>query len=559
MKQRSSSTWHGLPARAFDGDEVGAVDQSESRAGSDLRPIRRKHGLGARATLALATLLLFASPAFAQLKPVGPDYERPPVTVPEKFKNVTWREANPSSHLPKGEWWKVFRDPSLNSLLERATRNNQQLKAAIARFDQARTTARISKGDLLPRLGLPLSAEQQRTSENMPSPFPLDGLKYDGPASNALVDFGWEIDLWGKTRRTVESDEANAISAADAVHNVLLGIQAELASAYFQIRALDSEIAIVREAVGWRGEALKIARARVLAGAANDLEQAQSETEVATAEAEISVLQAQRDRLENALALLVGENASSFSLGANPSGVAGPPKIPTGFPSDLLERRPDIAAAEQQLAAATARIGVAEAQFFPSVSLLGNGGFQSGDFDLLFDPASIMWTYGPKVRLPFFSGGKDRFNLSRAHATHDEALATYRQSFLTAVADVENSLSSLRHLAKESEALGRARASATRAAQLARTQYEAGTAPYLDVITANRTGLNTQLAYERVAGQRLIATVSLVKALGGGWDQTKSFPMPEAAADPVARSNPEKTETPFLKRLFKRPAEKSAP
>jgi multidrug efflux system outer membrane protein len=500
--------------------------------------------------LLLSTLLVV--PAFAQLKPVGPDYERPPVTVPEKFKNVAWREATPSAHLPKGEWWKVFRDPTLDRLLERATRNNQQLKAAIARFEQARTAARMTKADLLPKLGLPLSGEQQRTSENMPSPFPLNGLRYDGPAYNALMDFGWEIDLWGKIRRSVESDEAGATAAADAVHNVLLGLQAELASNYFQIRATDAEVAIVREAVGLRGEALKIARARVLAGAANDLEQAQSETEVATAEAEISVLQANRDRFENALALLVGENASSFSLDANAGGLPGPPKIPTGFPSDLLERRPDVAAAEQQLAAATARIGVAEAQFFPSISLLGNGGFQSGDLDILFDPASIMWTYGPKIRVPVFSGGKDRFNLSRAHATHDEALANYRQAFLAAVADVENSLSGLRHLAKEADALGRARASATRAAQLARTQYEAGTAPYLDVITANRTALNTQLAYERVAGQRLVAAVSLVKALGGGWDQTRSLPMPEAAADPVAKSDPEKTETPFLKRLFRK-------
>ena len=505
--------------------------------------------------LLLSTLLV--APIFAQLKPVGPDYERPSVTVPEKFKNVIWREANPSSHLPKGEWWTVFRDPSLNRLLDRATRNNQQLKSAIARFDQARTTARISKGDLLPSIGLPLSAEQQRTSENMPSPFPLGGLKYDGPAFNALVDFGWEIDLWGKIRRTIESEEANANAAADAVHNVLLGIQAELASTYFQIRALDAEIAIVDEAVRWRGEALEIARARVLAGAANDLELAQSETEVATAEAETSVLHAQRERLENGLALLVGENSSSFSLGSKSSGLPDPPKIPAGFPSDLLERRPDVAAAEHQLAAATARIGAAEAQFFPSVSLLGHGGLQSGDFDLLFDPASILWTYGPKVRLPFFAGGQDRFNLSRSHAAHDEALANYRQSFLAAVADVENSLSSLRHLAKESEALGRARASATRAAQLARTQYEAGAAPYLDVIAANRTSLSTLRAFEQVAGKRLVGAVSLVKALGGGWEQSQALPMPEA--DSAAKSNPEKTETPFLKRLFKKSAARSTP
>lgn len=497
----------------------------------------------------LRLLVFVTTPVFAQ---VGPDYERPPVNVPEHFKNIAWREARPSSHLSKGEWWKLFRDPKLNELLARATAHNQNLKAAIARFDQARTTARMSRADRLPQIGAPLSAEQQRTSENMPSAFPLNGMVYDGPAYNALVDFGWEIDLWGKLRRRVESDEAATMAAADAVHNALLGIQAEVAAAYFQIRGFDAEIAIVREAVGWRGEALKIARARVLAGAAGDLEQAQSETEVATAEAEISVLQSQRDQLENALALLVGANASSFALAAVGHPLPAPPKIPTGFPSDLLERRPDIATAEKQLAAATAKIGIAEAEFFPSVSLMGNGGFQSGDLDLLFDPNSLLWTYGPRVRVPIFSGGKNRFNLSHAHSAHDEALALYRQSFLAAVADVETSLANLRNLAKEAEALGRARDSAVRAARLARTQYEAGTSPYLDFITANRTALNTQVAVERVAGQRLVAAVSLVKALGGGWDQSRALPMPEAAADPVAKSNPEKTETPWLKRLFQK-------
>src|SRR5690606_4390412 len=183
------------------------------------------------------------------------------------------------------------------------------------------------------------------------------------------------------------------------------------------------------------------------------------------------------------------------------------PKIPTGFPSDLLERRPDVAAAERRLAAATARIGVAKAEFFPSISLLGNAGFQSGDLDVLFDPASMLWNYGPSVRLPIFSGHKNRFNLSRVHSEHDEALAAYRQAFLTAVADVETSLSNLRHLAKESEALARASGSAGKAARLARTQYEAGTSPYLDFITANRTALETDRAVARAAGRRLSASV----------------------------------------------------
>ncbi len=495
------------------------------------------------------TILLPAAPAAAQ---VGPDYERPSLDSTGRFKGVTWREASPSSHLPKGEWWKIFRDPTLSGLVERATANNQEVKAAIARFDQARTTARITKANLLPTISVPLTAEQQRTSANMPSAFPLDGLRYDGPAYNALVDFGWEIDLWGKIRRGVEADEANALAVADAVHNVLLGIQAEVASNYFQIRTLDGEIHIVSEAVGLRGEALKIARARVKAGSGSELEEAQSETEVATAEAEISGLRTQRDQFENAIAILVGANPSSFRVPVNAKRLPSPPAHPAGLPTDLLERRPDLAAAERQLAAATARIGVAKAEFFPSISLMGNGGFQSGDLDLLFEPASLMWSYGPKIHVPIFSGNKNRFNLSRSQAAHDEALALYRQAFLSAIADVETSLSSLRHLQTESASLQRARTSAERAADLARTRYESGTSPYLDVLSADRTALTTQLASVRVSGKRLIATVSLIKAIGGGWDRSLTIALPVTTPDPAARSNPDEVEKGLFKKLFQR-------
>ena len=503
----------------------------------------------------LLVLLLLSSltpNAFSQMRPIGPDYERPAVESTNRFKGVTWREPCPSSHFSKGEWWKIFSDAKLNELESRATANNQELKGAMARFDQARTMARMTKSDLLPTLSAPLSAEQQRTSANMPSPFDLAGLRYDGPAYSALVDFGWEIDLWGKIRRNVEADESKTLAAADAAHNVLLGIQAEVASTYFQIRSLDSEVRSVRGVVGSRGEALKIARARVKAGAGSDLEEAQSETEVANAEAEISVLALQRDQLENALAVLLGLNASSFSLPDNGRDLPRPPQQPAGLPSDLLERRPDIAAAERTLAAATARIGAAKAEFFPSVKLMGSGGFQSGDLDILFEPASLMWSYGPRVNLPLFSGNRNRFNLSRTHAAHDEALAAYRQAFLSAIADVENSLSSLRHLETQAVTQQRAHTSAARASSLARTRYESGTSPYLDVIESNRTVLTTERATARIAGQRMLATVSLIKAIGGGWDQTKTLALPEVTPDPAARSDPEKVEKGFLKKLFQR-------
>ena len=475
-----------------------------------------------------------ATLAFGQ---VGPDYVRPSTEAPPQFKGVTWREANPASHLPKGEWWKVFADAQLNELELKATSNNQELKAAIARFDQARANARITRGDLFPTLGTSFTRDYQRTSGNMPSPFPLNGMRYHGPAYNTLMDFSWEIDLWGKVRRGVEADRATAEAAADAVHNVLLGIQAEVASTYFQIRALDAEMRVVREAVDWRSEALKIAKARVQAGAGSELEQAQSETEVASAEAEISALQASRDELENRLAILLGVNAASFRLLVNANELRSPPSVRGGVPTDLLERRPDLAQTERQLAAATARIGVAKAQFFPSLKLMGNGGFQSGDMDLLLEPTSLLWTLGPRLSLPLFSGHKNRFNLSRSKSMHEEALAGYRQAFLAAVADVETSLSQIQNYALQASAQQRARASAERAAQLARTRYEAGTSPYLDVIEANRTVLTVQRATIQTSEQRLAATVNLIKAIGGGWDVSQAMMFPGLQSDPAVRSN----------------------
>jgi len=494
----------------------------------------------------LSPLLLLTTSALAQ---VGPDYQRPTIEAATHFKNVTWRAATPSAHLPKGAWWKIYHDSTLNELETRATANNQQLKAAISRFDQARATARLTRADFWPSISLPLTAERQGTSAQMPTPFPLNGIRYDGPAYNALMDFSWELDLWGKIRRSAESDKATATAAADNIHNVLLGIQADVASNYFKLRSLDTETSLVRQAVSWRGEALKIAKARVLAGAGSELEQAQSETEVASAEAEISALQAQRDQTENVLSILIGTSAASFRIPPSTSSLSAPPSLPAGVPSDLLERRPDISQAERALAAATARIGVAKAQFFPSIKLIGRGGFQSGDIDLLLNPDSLMWSAGPSISIPLFAGGKNRFNLQKSKAAHDEALAMYRQAFLAAVADVETSLSSLRNLSTQSAAQQRARASSEKAASLAKTRYESGTSPYLDVIEANRTTLITQRATAQIAGQRLLASVSLIKALGGGWEQSSTITVPQVNPDPDARALPENAKPSLLSKV----------
>lgn len=496
-------------------------------------------------------ILLVATSASAQ---IGPDFMKPTTVVPGSYKGgAVWRESRPLDHVPKGDWWRVFKDEKLNNLATRATEENQQLKAAIARFDQSRATAHIARSSFFPSLSAKPEITYQGTSANMPSAFDLGGLRYKGASYDMPLDFSYELDIWGKVRREVEAARAGAASAQNAVHTLHLGIQAEVATNYFRIRSLDSELQTVRSAIGWRKQAYDIAAARVKAGAGSDLEQAQAETEVANAEAEVSALQSQRDQLENAIAILIGANAAEFKISTNPLVGKTPPRVPAGTPSDLLERRPDVAEAERALAAACAKIGVAKAAFFPSVTLIGNGGQLSGDLSNLFNAASQRWIIGPSINIPIFAGGQRRGRLERVRAEYDEGLAMYRQAILGAFAEVENSLSSIRNLSTEQEAITRAVTSAQKAAELAKTRYESGTSPYLDVIEANRTLLLTQRVAARLSGQRLVASVSLIKALGGGWDSNQPEPLPAAKTDPEAKSvspEPKKNVLTRMKGLF---------
>lgn len=488
----------------------------------------------------LGVFALATPPAWSQL---GPDYIRPETAT------VQWREARPLDQHPRGAWWSCFRDRQLNSLMQQATRHNQDLKAAIARFDQARATARIARGGFFPTLRSGnIFAQQQRTSQNMPSPFPLNGLFYDDLAFEAPLDFSWELDLWGKVRREYQSSVADAGAAAADIHNVLLGVHADVATNYFRLRALDTEIATVMESIDLRKQALEIATARVEVGAASEIEEAQAETEVAVAEAELESLRSQQEQLKNAIAILVGANASSFRVTSRKGPLPIPPRVPTGLQSDLLERRPDIATAERRLESATAQIGAAKGLMFPSIRLVGAGGWQSGDIDMLFESSSLMWGIGPSVNFPIFSGGQSRSKMEQARAAHDVALAQYRQAFITAVADVENSVTALGFLATQSTAQDRAKTSAARAASLANTRYEAGTSPYLEVIESNRALLDTHRGAAQLSGQRLIATVSLIKALGGGWDQRLPIEIPDAEIDPASQIQPEEDR----KNLFQR-------
>jgi multidrug efflux system outer membrane protein len=341
------------------------------------------------------------------------------------------------------------------------------------------------------------------------------------------------------------------------MQNVLLGVQAEVAQNYFRLRALDSELTTLREAVDWRRQWVDVVKGRVKAGAGNELEEAQAETEFEAAQTEVAALESQRDQLENAIAILCGADPSAFTIPPVRAGLAAPPAVPAGFPSDLLERRPDIARAERLLVAANARLGIAERAWFPSVTLIASGGLLSGDTGNLFSSESTKWNIGPNVSLPILSGGKNKANLERARAAHDEALALYRQSILTALGDVGNQLAALGHLARQAAAQQRTFTAADKAAELAKVRHEAGTSPYLEVIETNRTSLAAKRGIHQVAGQRLVATVALIKALGGGWHQSLPVIVPAQTPDPAAKSQPEAKKQGFLKRLFSRMSPKS--
>jgi len=474
-------------------------------------------------TFAYLSLGIFAVlPAFAGALTVGPDYKRPTNNIAPHYKAELlgdWKEGQPLDHVPKGAWWEIFGDETLNDLQRRANEANQELKAAVARVDQARATARVARGELLPTVDANPSWTRQRYSPNQNPSFG------DITAStfNAPLDLSYEIDLWGRVRRGFEGARADAQASLAAFHNVLLTLNADVAQNYFALRALDAEIATVSSTVGLRKEQVQLVRSRFEGGIGNELDVSRAETELATTEAEAAQLAKRRTELENALAVLAGESSSSFRLAAlndangpwNPQ----PPAIPAGLPAYLLERRPDVATAERQLAAANARIGVAKAAFFPVLRLTGSGGYISGDVDNLFNWDSRVWSVGPSLSLPIFAGGRNKANYNRSKSAFEESVANYRQRILVAFGEVENSLAGIRHLGDQAAAQDRAVTNSRRAAELAGERYRAGIVSYLEVVDANREALQAERGRAQLTGLRLGASVQLVKALGGGWTE----------------------------------------
>jgi multidrug efflux system outer membrane protein len=457
--------------------------------------------------------LLLVTGAVASSCAVGPDYERPALDVPASY-------GEPAAAPPTGappvdtEWWSLFGDPTLTALEEEARGANQDLQLAVARVDEARSTARIAQSEFYPTVTLDPAYATRRESATRPG-----STSSTGTYTQEVVvpfDLSYEIDFWGRVRRTFESATAQAHASESDYRVVALSIASDVATFYFAIRSLDAQSAILADSIAIFEDNVRLVDARYRAGIVSELDLAQARTQLATARARQADVLRQRAEAEHALAVLCGRPAADFSVAVAPLDLS-PPEIPAGVPSELLEHRPDVAEAEQNLVAANAEVGVAEALFFPQVRLTGAAGLDSASFGDLVKWESRIWELGPSVSIPIFEGGRLRANLSGAEARYAESVASYRQTVLGAFRDVEDALVGVRLRAAQGDAVSDAVTSAARAVTVSRSQYDHGITDYLQVIVAESAHLDLRLQDAQIREQRLDSAVQLVKAIGGGW------------------------------------------
>jgi outer membrane protein, multidrug efflux system len=459
---------------------------------------------------------------------VGPDYQRPAAPVPAAWQpEAPWHEAVPGDSRLKDRWWELFGDEGLNALIDQALKNNQSLRVASARLDQARAQVTITAAALFPLVSLGADAGRGKTSANRPL------AAYNTPNQSTTQNeftvgptVSYEIDLFGRIRREVEGARASAQQAEADYQNMRLVLTAQLATDYFSLRELDSEIEVVRRSLDLEQKALGFVTARHDLGYATGLDLAQQQALLESSATQLELLQNQRAQTEHAIATLVGTPAPDFSLA--PASFAKPlPALPVGLPSDLLQRRPDVASAERAMAAANARIGVARAAYYPTIDLVPtfgapNVGWQSNALSTLIQAPSLLWSVGLSATQTLFDAGKTRATVRFANADYTAAVATYRQTVLTAMEEVENGITGLATLDRAS---GQAEASVNdeqRAFDIASDRYQDGVDTYLDVITAEQTLLANRRQAVQIRGQQFTTAVYLIKALGGGWSLAPS-------------------------------------
>jgi multidrug efflux system outer membrane protein len=450
---------------------------------------------------------------------VGPKYQRASAPVPAKWDVAEpWRESAPKDGLAKGEWWDVFHDDQLNALEKQALDANQTIKVSVARLEQARASAAVQIATQFPTLSTAPSTERQRLSGNRPANSNFQVVTPVSQTNNILpFTVGYEVDLFGQRRRSIEAAQASYQASAADLENVRLVITAELAGDYFTLRQLDTELGILNRTVDTLEKGLELVDSRHRGGVASGLDVAQEETLLNTTQTQAILLLQQRKQFEDAIAVLIGKPAPDFHL--SPGELKDVPlAVDAGLPSDLLERRPDVAEGERQMAVANAQIGIARAAYFPSLNLFGNGGWQAADIAKLANVQSTFWAVGASVAETIFTGGSRRAQVQFAKAGYDASVASYRDSVLNAFREVQDDVTGLTVLEQANQSQQRAVDAARRTLDIASSRYTGGLVSYLDVVSAQQNLLNNEQELAVIHGQRLVTNVLLIKALGGGWD-----------------------------------------
>ena len=448
---------------------------------------------------------------------VGPDYTKPSVPMTSIYKEADgWKVAQPGDHLPRGQWWVILGDPELHALEEQVAAANQNLKIAEARLREARALVRFNRAALFPTISAGVGISSIRDSANRPFLTPNVNTGSSGDLLFSL-DMSYEIDLWGRVRRTVAAARNEAQATAADLETARLSLQAELAMDYFELRAADAQKQLLDETVKAFEAALRLTTNRFQGGAAPKSDVAQAQTQLDTTLAQATDVTVQRAQLEHAIATLIGKPPAAFSLSPRPLDTP-PPDIPVGLPSQLLERRPDIAAAERRVAEANEQIGIAKAAYYPTLMLNASVGFEGSSFGNALNASSLLWAVGASITQTIFDGGRRRATSDAARAAYDATVAGYRQTTLTAFQQVEDNLAALRILEQEAQQQRRAVESAQLSLQLFTNRYRGGVDNYLQVITAQTVTLSNQRNEIDILRRRMDASVLLVKALGGGWD-----------------------------------------
>ena len=470
----------------------------------------------------LATLsLLIAAGAVLSACAVGPDYHRPPVATPAAFKESQgWTPAVPADGLDRGDWWTVFGDDQLNALEAKVEVSNQNLKAAEAAYRQARALVAEDRASLFPAIDLTGSATRsKRGASTVTGPGGQSVNVGSSAASSyqAALGASWEPDVWGKIRRTVESAKGSAQASEGDLANARLAAQSELAADYIQLRLADANKRLLGKTVEGYAKSLQITQNQYKVGVAAKGDVLQAQTQLVSTQASLVDVDNQRAAAEHAIAVLIGLAPADFSITPDAGWTPKPPPTPQGLPSTLLQRRPDVAAAERRAMAANAQIGVQFAGFFPDLTLSGSYGFGSSALKSLFNSSNAAWSYGGNVAQTVFDAGATLERVRGARAGYDQAVATYRQTVLTAFQQVEDGLAAARVLQDEAVYREQASASADQAEQILLNQYRAGQVAYTSVVVAQATALSARESLLQIEGQRVTNAISLITALGGGW------------------------------------------